>query len=118
MLRLSSAGLAIVAALAISVSAVFSTEFVTASATQEAAVSMQFNRFTPEDIAVAAGSTVTWVNEDYDSGEWHDVIAESGAFISESFAPGYTFSVTLTTPGVYAYYCDLHEGMYGRIFVE
>lgn len=118
MLRLSSAGIAIVVALALSVSAMRSTDIVTASATQQAVVSMQFNRFAPEDIAVAAGSTVTWVNNDYGSGEWHDVIDDNGAFISESFAPGLAFSVTLTTPGVYVYYCDLHEGMFGRIFVE
>jgi plastocyanin len=118
MLRLSSAGIAIVVALALSVSAARSTNVVTASATQQAVVSMQLNRFAPEDIAVAAGSTVTWVNEDYDSGEWHDVIHEDRVFISESIAPGYAFSVTLTTPGVYVYYCDLHEGMFGRIFVE
>jgi plastocyanin len=118
MLRLSSAGLAIVVALAAGVVALRSTDIVTASATQEAVVSMQFNRFAPEDLAVAAGSTVTWINEDYDSGEWHNVIHENGAFVSESFAPGYAFTMTLTSPGVYVYYCDLHEGMYGRIFVE
>lgn len=118
MLRLSSAGIAIVVALALSVSATRSTDIVTASATQQTVVSMQFNRFAPEDIAVAAGSTVTWVNDDHDSGEWHDVIHDNGAFISESFAPGLAFSVTLATPGVYVYYCDLHEGMFGRIFVE
>jgi plastocyanin len=118
MLRLSSAGIAIVVALALSVSGAQSPRVMAAPATQQAVVSMQFNRFAPEDIAVAAGSTVTWVNEDYGSGEWHDVIHENGAFISESFAPGFAFSVTLEIPGVYVYYCDLHEGMFGRIFVE
>jgi plastocyanin len=118
MLRVSSAGIAIVVGLALSVSAARAPNIVTASATQPSVVSMQFNRFAPEDIAVAAGSTVTWVNEDYDSGEWHDVIHEDRAFISEGIAPGFAFSVTLTTPGVYVYYCDLHEGMFGRIFVE
>jgi plastocyanin len=79
---------------------------------------MQGNRFTPEDIAVPAGATVIWVNEDYGSGEWHDVIAEDGSFAYESFPPGSAFSVSFPIPGVYAYYCDLHEGMFGRIFVE
>ncbi|MGE0543135.1 MAG: cupredoxin domain-containing protein [Dehalococcoidia bacterium] len=116
--RLSSAGIAIVVALAVGAFAVLAMDRTAASATQEAVVSMQFNQFTPADVAVAAGSTVTWVNEDYDSGEWHDVIDENGWFVSDSFAPGYTFSITLWNPGVYVYYCDLHEDMYGRIFVE
>jgi plastocyanin len=116
--RLSPAVLAIAIAVTAIAFAARPTGPVTAAATQEAVVSMQFNRFAPEDVVVAAGSTVTWVNEDYDSGEWHDVIDEYGAFISESFAPGGAFSVTFDVPGVYSYYCDLHEGMYGRVFVE
>jgi plastocyanin len=88
------------------------------AAAQESYVSMQFNRFAPEEIAVPAGATVIWVNEDYDSGEWHDVIAEDGSFASESFPPGGAFSVSFPVPGLYVYYCDLHEGMFGRIFVE
>lgn len=89
-----------------------------AAATQEAYISMQFNRFVPGDLAVAAGTTVVWVNEDYDSGEWHNVISEDGSFVSETVPPGSAVSVTFSFPGVYVYYCDLHEGMFGRIFVE
>lgn len=88
------------------------------AAAQESYVSMQLNRFVPEEIAVSAGTTVIWVNEDYDSGEWHNVIAEDGSFASESFPPGSAVSVWFPNPGVYVYYCDLHEGMFGRIFVE
>jgi len=88
------------------------------SATQSVAVSMQFNRFVPDVIAVAAGTTVTWINEDYAAGETHDVIAESGAFASEVFEPGSGFSFTFFTPGTYTYYCDLHEGMYGSVIVQ
>ena len=116
MLRCAPAVLAVTIAITAIASAVRSTEPV--MATQEAVVSMQFNRYAPEDVEVAAGTTVTWVNEDYDSGEWHNVIHEFGSFASESFGPGSAFSVTFTIPGVYGYYCDLHEGMYGRIFVE
>ncbi len=118
MLRFAPAVLAVTIAVTAIASAARSTEPVTATATQEAVVSMQFNRYAPEDVAVAAGTTLTWVNEDYDSGEWHNVIHEFGSFASESFAPGSAYSVSFTIPGVYGYYCDLHEGMYGRIFVE
>ncbi|MGH2587901.1 MAG: cupredoxin domain-containing protein [Dehalococcoidia bacterium] len=87
-------------------------------ATQEAVVSMQGNRYVPEEIAVAAGATVTWVNDDYESGEWHDAIDEAGAFFFDSVPPGEAFSFTFDVPGTYVYYCDLHEGMFGRVIVQ
>ena len=89
-----------------------------AAATQAAVVSMQFNRFGPETIVVAAGTTVTWTNDDFGSGEFHDVIAEDGSFISPTLGPGEAYSVTFDFPGAYGYYCDLHEGMYGRVIVQ
>lgn len=88
------------------------------SAQGVATVSMVNNRFVPAQISVPAGSTITWVNEDYEAGEFHDAIAADFSFVSDTFAPGGAFSVTLDIPGVYEYYCDLHEGMFGTIFVE
>lgn len=90
----------------------------TAATTQSAYVSMQFNRFAPATIAVAAGTTVVWSNEDYDSGEFHDVIEENGWFAADPFGPGVAYSVLLTDPGTYNYYCDLHDGMFGRVIVQ
>jgi plastocyanin len=118
MLRVSISLIAVAAFAAVILSAAPAGRGVSAAATQEAYVSMQFNRFVPGDLAVAAGTTVVWVNEDYDSGEWHNVIAEDGSFASETVPPGGAVSVTFFYPGVYVYYCDLHEGMFGRIFVE
>lgn len=94
------------------------TRSATAAATQSVSVSMVNNRFAPADIVVSAGTTITWVNEDYNSGEWHDVIAENGAFFIDIFGPGDAYSVTLYEPGVYVYYCDLHAGMFGSVIVE
>ena len=89
-----------------------------ATAAQSAYVSMQFNRFSPRDIVVSAGTTVMWTNEDWDSGEFHDVIAADGSFYSDPFAPGESVSFTFDVPGYYEYYCDFHEGMYGSITVQ
>ena len=91
---------------------------VTASTTQGAAVSMKGNAFVPAEISVAAGTTVVWLNEDYDSGEFHNVIAENGAFATDNLAPGGAINLTLPSPGRYVYYCDLHEGMFGTVVVE
>ena len=90
----------------------------TATTTQEATVSMKANAFIPAEISVAAGTTITWLNEDYDSGEFHNVIAESGAFAADNLAPGGAVSLMLSSPGRYMYYCDLHEGMYGTVIVQ
>ena len=89
-----------------------------ATAAQSASVSMQYNSFSPRDIVVSAGTTVTWTNDDWDSGESHDVIAASGAFYSDPFGPGGSVAFTFDVPGYYEYYCDFHEGMYGSITVQ
>jgi plastocyanin len=89
-----------------------------AAATQGVVVSMIGNRFVPETITIAAGTTVTWTNDDFASGEYHDVIAEDGSFISATYGPGEAYSVSFDFPGAYGYYCDLHEGMYGRVIVQ
>jgi plastocyanin len=89
-----------------------------AAATQPVTVSMQSNLFVPGAIWVGAGTEVVWLNEDYESGEFHNVIAANGAFASRNFGPGDAFPFFFDTPGVYEYYCDLHEGMYGTVVVE
>jgi plastocyanin len=38
-------------------------------------------------ITVTAGTTVTWTNDDFGSGEFHDD-REDGSFISATFGPG------------------------------
>ena len=96
-------------------------------------------RFDPETFTVAAGDTVTWVN---DSNETHTVTAfddgipegaeyfASGGATSEDDArddvagglidPDATYEVTFEEPGEYRYVCIPHEatGMEGTIVVE
>ena len=81
-------------------------------------VSMIGNRFVPETIVVPAGTIVVWTNEDYDSGEWHDVISEDGSIFADVFGPGQSYAFTFITPGVYNYYCDLHAGMFVTVIME
>jgi plastocyanin len=89
-----------------------------AAATQSFTVSMQSNLFVPDVIRVSPGTEVVWLNEDYNSGEFHNVIAANGAFASSNYGPGAAYAVYFEFPGVYEYYCDLHEGMYGTVIVE
>jgi plastocyanin len=72
------------------------------------------NAFRAPTIEVAAGTTVSWVNE----GDLpHTVTAEDGGFDSGILMPGEGFSQEFTAPGVVDYLCILHPEMRGRIVV-
>jgi plastocyanin len=70
--------------------------------------------FTPAELTVPVGATVTWVNQ---HGARHDVVATDGTFASPLFGQGETFSFTFTAPGQYPYVCSIHPGMEGTIIV-
>jgi plastocyanin len=75
--------------------------------------------FSPANFTVKAGTTVTWVNKDPVT---HTVTSTSvpiGAILFDSgnLPYGNTFSVKLTVPGVYHYFCSIHPSMQGTIQV-
>ena len=55
--------------------------------------------FSPDEITVAIGDTVTWVNADAVA---HTSTANGGAWDSRTLAPGQQFSATLPTAGTFA----------------
>ena len=73
------------------------------------------------DFTIAAGSTVTFVNND---GFGHTVtngengLAAADALFDESLADGGTFEFTFDTPGVYLVTCRIHSSMSLTITVE
>jgi plastocyanin len=71
--------------------------------------------FTPPDLAVAAGTTVTWKNDD---GEVHKVQDDHKRFSSAALDTDDSFSHTFATPGVYHYFCSIHPYMVGKIVVK
>lgn len=63
-------------------------------------------RFAPETLEVAAGTTVTWTNNDHFT---HDVvILEPEETDVGQAKPGETVSFTFDEPGTYSYECSLH----------
>ena len=70
--------------------------------------------FTPPDLTVRAGTTVTWTNNDRDS---HTTTSDAPGWNSGTLSPGRQFSFTLPTPGTYPYHCTFHPGMIGRVVV-
>jgi plastocyanin/uncharacterized cupredoxin-like copper-binding protein len=76
-------------------------------------VAIQGFAFDPATLEVAAGTEVTWANEDPEA---HTVTAEDDSFDSGAIDPGKTFSVTLEDGSV-AYICAIHPTMKGTVTV-
>jgi len=71
--------------------------------------------FAPDDLTVAAGTTVTWTNGD--SVE-HTSTSDANGWNSGAVAPGGRFSFTFQTPGTFSYHCAIHSGMIGTVVVH
>jgi len=71
--------------------------------------------FLPATVTVKAGTTVRWKNVDSTN---HTVTADKGGFDLGNVDKGASKSVRLSKPGVYAYHCNYHPSMHGRIVVK
>ena len=73
--------------------------------------------FSPKEMTVAVGTTVTWTNKDE---EPHTVVnaASPPEFKSTALDGGDTFSFKFTKPGTYRYFCSVHPFMTGTITVQ
>jgi plastocyanin len=70
--------------------------------------------FTPPELTVPVGSTVTWTNN-YAAN--HTVTSDSGVFDSGTMAQGATFAFTFTEAGEFPYHCAIHSSMTATIHV-
>ena len=78
------------------------------------------NAFSPTELHIKVGQTVTWVNNGQTS---HTVTADDNSYDSGLFDPGAQYWHKFTKPGRYLYYCTLHggpggSGMAGVIIVD
>jgi plastocyanin len=72
--------------------------------------------FTPKELTVKAGTTVTWTNKDDIP---HGIAWTKNAFArSQALDTDDSYTVTFTTPGTYQYFCYLHPNMVGSLVVE
>jgi amicyanin len=71
--------------------------------------------FTPAEITIAPGATLTWTNGDDIP---HTVVASNKAFRSKVMDSEQAFSFTFTKPGTYEYFCSLHPHMKGTVIVK
>jgi plastocyanin len=71
--------------------------------------------FTPDDVDVAVGTTVTWMNTDSVA---HTSTSNASGWDSGTIAPGRQFSFTYQTAGTFPYHCAIHPGMVGTVVVR
>jgi hypothetical protein len=69
--------------------------------------------FAPQNVTIAAGTTVRWTNQD----SYPHTATSPGNFDSGNLNQGQSWQYTFNTPGTYNYFCALHPTMTGTIIV-
>lgn len=85
-----------------------------ASAAADTAVEIKGMKFSPADISVKVGDTVTFTNSD---GAPHTCTADDKSFDTGRMTKGKSGTITLTTAGDFPFHCAVHPGMKGVIHV-
>lgn len=81
---------------------------------EDAKVTIDNFTFSPAELTVKTGTTVTWKNQD----DIPHTVVSAGKFKSGALDTDDSFSFTFTAPGDYTYFCSLHPHMTGMIRVE
>jgi plastocyanin len=68
--------------------------------------------YTPDDLTVTVGTTVTWTNTDSVS---HTSTSDAAGWNSGTVPPRGEFSFAFQTAGTFPYHCAIHPGMVGRV---
>jgi plastocyanin len=84
----------------------------TGTGTGGTAITIKNFQFSPDPIVVKAGDTVTVANDD---GTAHTLTADDGAFDTGNLDGSARATITVAAPGTYAYHCDIHNYMTGKI---
>jgi len=77
-------------------------------------VSIQDFFFSPANVTVEPGTTVTWVNE---GNVPHTVTSDDGQFDSGVLMPGDSYTVMFKGQGTITYHCAIHPSMTGSVTV-
>src|SRR5215475_734112 len=85
-----------------------STDPSTSVAIPAGAQSLGTRAYMPDELSVATGSTVTWMNTDTVS---HTSTSDESGWNSGIIAPGGRFSFTFERAGTYRYHYTIHPGM-------
>lgn len=83
-----------------------------------ATINIRNMMFTPSQITVAKGGTVTWTNNDTTTHTVIDDLSNVGGPSSGDIAPGATYSFKFEKTGSFQYHCRIHPSMRGTIVVK
>lgn len=75
-------------------------------------VTIAGHKFSPAKLTVAAGDTITFVNNDNAP---HTATAKDGAFDTGRLSTGESATVTVGAAGAHAYICKIHPSMKGTV---
>jgi plastocyanin len=81
---------------------------------QQIKVTIDNFTFTPAELNLKVGDTVTWTNQD----DIPHTVVSAGKFRSKALDTNDSFTFTFTSAGDYRYFCSLHPHMTGMIKVE
>lgn len=101
----------------------------TTAAAAKSEVAIRKVRYSPQDVTIRRGDSITWVHQD--GGLPHNVVADDGSFDSNPtcghssgacMKAGDRYTRAFTQPGTVSYYCRLHgapggQGMAGTVRV-
>lgn len=71
--------------------------------------------YAPDDVNVAVGETVTWVNADSVP---HTSTSDATGWDSGTVGAGGRFSFAFQSAGTFKYHCTIHPGMIGSVVVR
>lgn len=73
-------------------------------------------KYTPAELTIAVGDTVTWTNHDSAP---HNVVVTNGPekFTSPLLQQGQAYTYTFSKAGTYSYYCSVHPDMTAKVTV-
>jgi len=83
--------------------------------TTAATIAIDGTSFQPDEVTVAIGEAVKWVNRDPFP---HNVTSKAGGIHSGDIEPDESFEFHADRPGTFAYLCTLHPGMRGVLHVK
>ena len=75
---------------------------------------VDIKNFTYQNVTVAAGSIIVWTNRD---NARHTTTQDGRDWDSGVLATGESFSFSMSQPGVYRYFCNLHLDMKATVTV-
>ncbi len=79
------------------------------------AVTIQNNTFSPDPVTATVGEAIAWTNQD---GVPHTATLDDSDCGTENLANGASGALVFSVAGEYAYHCEIHPDMQGRITIE